>query len=81
LKFYGFDETIISLVHEAKAKFVSAENAHETMEEVIYHPYYQTCGKLIFAVLAFVCIKKIPGKQDWDSYISRLDRIPKALQG
>lgn len=31
--------------------------------------------------MAFICIKKIPGKQDWDNYISRLDRIPKALQG
>lgn len=81
LKFYNFDETIINLVHEAKAKFITAHGINETVEETIYHPYFQTCGKLIFAVIAFVCIKKIPGKSDWDNYISRLDRIPKALQG
>ena len=26
-------------------------------------------------------IKKIPGKQDWDTYITRLDRIPKSIEG
>jgi len=81
LKFYGFDETIVNLVHEAKEKFTTSQGINETIEETIYHPYFQTCGKLIFAVVAFVCIKKIPGKNDWDNYISRLDRIPKALQG
>ncbi|UHR49765.1 MAG: RNA helicase [Hangzhou hydrellia griseola dicistrovirus 1] len=81
LKFYGFDETVLNLVHELQQKFTTAQGLNHTAEEVIYHPYFHTCGKLIFAVLAFICIKKIPGKQDWDNYISRLDRIPKALQG
>lgn len=78
LKFYGFDETVLNLVHELREKFTTTQGF---AEDAIYHPYFQTCGKLIFAVIAFVCIKKIPGKQDWDNYISRLDRIPKALQG
>lgn len=79
LKFYGFDEAILNLVHELQQKFTTAQGLNQTAEEVIYHPYFHTCGKLIFAVLAFICIKKIPGKQDWDNYIARLDRIPKAL--
>nr|UQB76006.1 non-structural polyprotein [Flumine dicistrovirus 34] len=83
IKFYGFDQTIIDLVMELKGKCF-AQVAPETKnlaEEVVYHPYFQTCGKLIFAVIAFICIRKIPGKQDWDNYIMRLDRIPKALDG
>lgn len=79
LKFYGFDQSILNLVHELREKFTTTQGLN--VEDTIYHPYFHTCGKLIFAVVAFVCIKKIPGKQDWDSYISRLDRIPKALQG
>nr|ULF99857.1 MAG: hypothetical protein 1 [Cripavirus sp.] len=81
LKFYGFDESIINLVHELRTKFATAQSFEQKAEDLIYHPYFHTCGKLIFAVMVFVCIKKIPGKQDWDNYISRLDRIPKALNG
>lgn len=81
LKFYGFDESILDLVNELKQKFTTTQNFSQTAEEIIYHPYFHTCGKILFAVLTFICIKKIPGKQDWDNYISRLDRIPKALQG
>lgn len=97
LKFYGFDEKIIELVSEMKAKFVSAqigedwstlqlphrlnESMPKNAEELVYHPWFHTCGKIIFAVLAFVAIRKIPGKMDWDNYISRLDRIPKAVEG
>jgi hypothetical protein len=51
------------------------------LEETIYHPYFHTCGKLLFAVIAFFCIRKIPGKEDWDNYISRLDRSPLAWDG
>lgn len=81
LKFYNFDKTILDLVEELKSKFTETQNINSITEEVIYHPYFQTCGKLIFAVIAFVCIRKIPGRPDWDNYISRLDRIPKAVEG
>lgn len=80
LKFFEFDQTIIELVDELKAKMVTPQNFPD-MEDIIYHPYYQVCGKIIFAVLAFICIKKIPGRADWDNYITRLDRIPKAIDG
>nr|AZR39355.1 nonstructural polyprotein [Hypsignathus monstrosus dicistrovirus] len=79
LKYYNFDDKIIELVNELRSKFVCTQGID--MEEIVYHPYYQTCGKIIFAVIAFICIRKIPGKQDWDSYITRLDRIPKAIDG
>jgi len=47
----------------------------------LYHPWFDVIGKIIFALLAFVLIGKIPGKKDWDNYILRLDRIPKAVDG
>lgn len=78
MRFYGFDKSILDLVLELKAK-VCAQSGF--MEDLVYHPYFHTCGKIIFAVLSFICIKKIPGRNDWDNYISRLDRIPKALDG
>lgn len=81
LKFYGFDQSILNLAHELREKFTTTQGLGQVAEDVVYHPYFHTCGKLIFAVLAFICIKKIPGKQDWDNYIARLDRIPRALQG
>lgn len=80
-KFYGFDQTILDLITELRLSLITAQGINETAEEVIYHPYFAICGKIIFAVIAFVCIKKIPGKQDWDNYITRLDRIPKAVNG
>nr|ULF99874.1 MAG: hypothetical protein 1 [Cripavirus sp.] len=80
VKFYGFDKSIIALVMELKEKFSRVETQINT-EDIIYHSYFETCGKLIFAFMAFICIKKIPGKQDWDSYLTRLDRIPKAVNG
>lgn len=81
--FFGFDRSIISLVNDLREK-ISAQvhpNLKSLAEETVYHPYFDICGKIIFAVIAFVCIKKIPGKKDWDNYIMRLDRIPKAVDG
>lgn len=55
---------------------------HNTMaEELIYSNMFQTCGKIVYAIVAFVCIKQIPGKKDWDTYLMRLDRLPKAREG
>nr|ULF99811.1 MAG: hypothetical protein 1 [Dicistroviridae sp.] len=50
-------------------------------EELIYSNMFQTCGKIVYAIVAFVCIKQIPGKKDWDTYMMRLDRLPKAKEG
>lgn len=80
LKYYGFDKIIIDMVLELKTKF-ETPTAQVTGEDIVYHPYFHTCGKLIFAFVAFICIKKIPGKRDWDTYITRLDRIPKSIDG
>nr|ULF99876.1 MAG: hypothetical protein 1 [Cripavirus sp.] len=80
VNFFGMDKKILELVMELKEKFMQSVSQVST-EEVIYHPYFHTCGKLMFAFMAFFCIGKIPGKQDWDSYILRLDRIPKSITG
>lgn len=80
VKFYKMDEYIITLAKELQDKMMRTE-AQGFVEDAIYHPYFQTCGKIIFAAVSFICIRKIPGKQDWDNYIMRLDRIPKALEG
>nr|QEQ50980.1 replicase polyprotein [Drosophila C virus] len=80
-KFYGFDQKLIDLIMDLKNKIFSQGALEDTVEEVVYHPWFHTCGKIIFAVMAFLTIKKIPGKQDWDSYITRLDRIPKSIEG
>nr|WPV03021.1 RNA-dependent RNA polymerase [buhirugu virus 2] len=83
MRFYGFDKQILDIVMDLKDKILqtTTQVGKEALEEVVYHPWFDSCGKLIFAVLAFFAIKKIPGKQDWDNYISRLDRIPKAVEG
>lgn len=83
MRFYGFDKQILDIVLELKDKILqtTTQAGTEALEEVVYHPWFDSCGKLIFAILAFFAIKKIPGKQDWDNYISRLDRIPKAIEG
>jgi len=81
LRFYGFDQKVIDLIMEVKTKICSQGFVEDQVEDLIYHPWFHTCGKLIFAAIAFFTIKKIPGKQDWDTYISRLDRIPKSIEG
>lgn len=80
-KFYGFDQQLIDMIMSLKAKIFTHSAFEDTVEDVVYHPWFHTCGKIIFAVMAFLTIKKIPGKQDWDTYIARLDRIPKSIEG
>nr|ULF99817.1 MAG: putative replicase polyprotein [Dicistroviridae sp.] len=81
-KFYKLDKYIIDLIGELKTLITT--NVPQTQgiaEDIIYHPYFAVCGKIIFAALSFICIKQIPGKRDWDNYITRIDRIPKAIEG
>nr|ULF99819.1 MAG: hypothetical protein 1 [Dicistroviridae sp.] len=77
---YGMHTQIVALVKELLEK-VKKPTAQMETEEVIYSPLFQHCGKILFAILAFICVKKIPGKQDWDTYLTRLDRIPKSVAG
>jgi len=82
VKFYNMDDYMMKLVMQLKDKITNcAIESQGFGEDLIYSPYFEICGKLIFGFVAFFCIKKIPGKQDWDSFISRLDRIPKAVAG
>ena len=60
-KFYGFDQKLVDLVLDLKNKIFSQGSFEDTVEDVVYHPWFHTCGKIIFAVLAFLTIKKIPG--------------------
>nr|ULF99782.1 MAG: putative replicase [Dicistroviridae sp.] len=80
LHFFKFDKQILDLVVELKEKLLKKE-VQGMAEDIVYHPYFHTCGKIVFAVMAFICIKQIPGRKDWDNYIARLDRIPRALEG
>jgi hypothetical protein len=77
---YGMHNKIIEMVKDLIAQ-IRRPTAQMETEEIIYSSAFQTCGKILFAVLAFICVKKIPGKQDWDTYLMRLDRLPKAHAG
>lgn len=85
LKFYGFDKYTLELVEQLKNKLrgeeIQVQGMKEHIEDLIYSPYFEILGKILFSALAFISIKKIPGKNDWDTFISRLDRIPKAKKG
>lgn len=87
IRFYNLDSSIISLVTQLKDKIVGeTKEVHtqgfmDSVEACIYHPYFDICGKILFSVIAFVSIKQIPGKKDWDNYMTRLDKIPKAKKG
>ncbi len=77
---YKLHTKVIELVRELIERLQNPK-AQSEMEDFIYSPIFQLCGKIMFAFLAFICIKKIPGKQDWDNFILRLDRLPKAHEG
>lgn len=85
LKFYNVDQYIVDLFLKLKSEICStrseAQSFKEGLEEVVYCPWFSTVGKIIFGLLACFAIKKIPGKQDWDNFILRMDRIPKAVEG
>lgn len=79
---YGFHSKIIEMVKDLLEQVKNVRPKFQMdSEEIIYSNSFQMCGKILFAVLAFICVKKIPGKQDWDTYLMRLDRLPKAHAG
>nr|QZZ63310.1 hypothetical protein [Vespula vulgaris Picorna-like virus 1] len=84
VQFFRLPEKVINLVRKIQITIRSDESQVRTQgiaENVIYSPWFGLCGQIIFATLAFVGIGQIPGKKDWDNYILRLDRIPKAIAG
>lgn len=84
VQFFQLPERITGLVRQIQNMMRLAESQNRTqgiMEDVVYSPWFGLCGQIIFATLAFVGIGQIPGKKDWDNYILRLDRIPKAIAG
>lgn len=84
VQFFQLPQKIVGLVRQIQ-NAIRKQESHVTtqgiMEDVIYSPWFGLCGQIIFATLAFVGIGQIPGKKDWDNYILRLDRIPKAIAG
>lgn len=72
---------LVQLIQNAIRANKSQVQTQGIMEDMIYSPWFGLCGQIIFATLAFVGIGQIPGKNDWDNYILRLDRIPKAIAG
>lgn len=88
-KFYNLDSYILDLINQLKEKIARSENqndiqvqgAKEVFEQIIYHDYFELVGKILFAALSFICIRKIPGRNDWDTFMTRLDKIPKAKKG
>ena len=80
LRYFNIDSKVIQYVCELRDSITSVK-AQFSCEDVLYHSYYPMCGKFLFAFLAFLAVKKLPGKSDWDNYLLRLDRIPKAFAG
>lgn len=78
---YGLPPFVVQIIEELKGGFSKLSAHMSSAEDFIYSPLFVTCGKLIFGVLAFICVKIIPGKKDWDTYLLRLDRIPKSYEG
>lgn len=88
VKFYGIDKSVLDYIAELRASVSKEEEQHastqgfsDVVEACVYHPYFDICGKILFSVMAFICIRQIPGKKDWDNYLTRLDKIPKAKKG
>lgn len=79
-KFLGFDDYLMSLFSQLLEKW-KQPRVEMRMEDVLYSEEFNIVGKIIFGSMAFLCIKKIPGKQDWDNYIVRLSKIPQAASG
>ncbi|UHK03030.1 MAG: RNA helicase [Guiyang dicistrovirus 2] len=80
VRYYRIDEQIYTYVREIISQ-LSRNRPQSFWEETLTHPIFILCGKIIFSALSFFLIKKIPGKQDMDSFLLRLDRVPKAAQG
>jgi len=56
-------------------------NSTNMTEEVIYSPLFNICGRILFSMMSLFAIKMLPPGQVMDSFIRRLDMVPKAVQG
>lgn len=79
-KFLKFDDYLMSLFEQLCDKFKNPVVQME-LEDALYSDHFAVIGKIIFGCMAFLCIKQIPGKKDWDNYIVRLAKIPQAAAG
>ncbi|ALS55295.1 non-structural polyprotein [Anopheles C virus] len=80
LRVFGYSEQIIETAMDMY-RVIRAPKAQGNMEDVVFHPWLNTCGKLIFLLIAVLCLKKLPGKNDVDTFMRRLDSLPKAVKG
>nr|QXV86543.1 nonstructural polyprotein [Dicistroviridae sp.] len=74
---YAFPSEVLSIVKDLQKNIIEIQG----IEDFIYNPMFSICGKLLLIATSFVAVKSIPGKKDWDSFMIRLDRLPKAKEG
>jgi len=78
---YGLDESIISYLKELYGSLNDTTVQGGFEEELLNNSTFCLVGKIIFSLMAFLFIKQIPGKKDWDTYLNRLARLPQAADG
>lgn len=79
-KLFGFDTVIVDVAKEL-ASAIRNPIAQINTEDIVFHPMFALCGKMVFLLIAVICLKKLPGKSDIDSFMRRLDTLPKAVKG
>lgn len=78
---YAYPSEIINIVLELKNTLNTSKIVIQGVEDFVYNPIFVACGKILFIISGFIAVKSIPGKKDWDSFLLRLDRLPKAKEG
>nr|WPV63173.1 MAG: RNA-dependent RNA polymerase [Longquan rodent dicistrovirus 1] len=74
---YTFPSEVRDIIYELQKNVIEPQS----VEDIVYSPSFVLCGKVLLIVTSFVAVKSIPGKKDWDSFMLRLDRLPKAKEG
>nr|ULF99821.1 MAG: hypothetical protein 1 [Dicistroviridae sp.] len=74
---YGFPNEIMAICSELKGQNITVQG----FDDIVYDPIFVLSGKLLFVISSFIVIKSLPGRKDMDSFLVRLDRIPKAKDG
>lgn len=50
-------------------------------EDLVFSEHFSLAGKILFSILSFLVLKTIPGKNDFDSFLRRLDAVSKGARG